>query len=86
MQRTIRDPDVPRSATSGEVIRSVDRRSHRCVRCGLLPPVDGLFVCGRCQADPGTAFEVRNIEESFTDYREQRKALMLFGWKGGWWR
>lgn len=84
MQRTTRDG--PYRTTLGELDRAVDRRRHSCVRCGLRPPAPDLYICGGCEADPGTALEVRNIEESFIDYREQRKALMLFGWRGGWWR
>jgi hypothetical protein len=78
-QRTIRD-------RADAAVFVSDRIRHRCVRCGLVPPAPELFICASCREDPAAMLEVRNIEESFTDYREQRKALMLFGWAGGWWR
>ena len=81
MQRTYREP--PGRA---EVIRRVDRREHRCVRCGLGPPAPELFICAACQADPETMIEVHNVEEDFVDPADQRKVLRTFGWRGGWWR
>lgn len=86
MQRTTRDPFTGRETTLGELRRDITRRDRRCVRCGHLRPEPELFICGPCRDDPDTLREVRNIEEGFTDPVEQRKALMLFGWVGGWWR
>lgn len=75
-----------RTYRDASTLDPVERQYRRCVRCGNERPEPELFLGRECLEDPATMLEVHNIEEGFTDYREQRKALRLFGWVGGWWR
>jgi hypothetical protein len=85
VQRTYRDG--PHRTTLGDLRRDVDRRTRRCVRCGLMPPAPDLFICGGCEAEPATMAERRAVEEEVLDPVEQRRVLVdAYGWRGGWWR
>jgi hypothetical protein len=80
MHQTTHDPHPSATTTLG----AWDRR--RCVRCGAARPEPELFICATCRDDPQTRVEMAGVEEFWTDYREQRHALRLAGWAGGWWR
>jgi hypothetical protein len=78
-------PDDVVFSPSSTVVRR-GRRIRACVRCGLNPAADDIYVCSDCRADPNATFEQRIAEESATGYRDQRALLVaVFGWHGGWW-
>lgn len=56
-----------------------------CVRCGVNPRQDELFVCPECRADPRFRGEVRAAEEAAIVHAAQRVWLIEnAGWVGGW--